>query len=40
MPENIRKFFPFVKIHSGLVEEAEGILPAYHLLKQVDKWKD
>ncbi|MEM3191824.1 MAG: hypothetical protein QW292_07000 [Candidatus Parvarchaeota archaeon] len=40
MPENIRKSFPFVKIHSGLVEEAEGILPAYHLLKQVDKWKD
>ena len=40
MPDNIRKAFPFVKIHKGLVPEAEGVLPAYHLLKQVDKWKD
>lgn len=40
MPENIREYFPYIRIHSGLVEEAEGILPAYHLLRQVDKWKD
>ena len=39
MPDNIQTNFPFVKIHKGLVEEAEGILPAYHLLKQADKWK-
>lgn len=40
MPENIKNSFPFVKIHKGLKPEAEGVLPAYHLLKQVDKWKD
>ncbi len=40
MPEHIKKSFPFIKIHSGLVEEAENVLPAYHLLRQVDKWKD
>lgn len=40
MPQNIRKSFPFIKIHLGLHPEAENMLPAYHLLKQVDKWKD
>ena len=40
MPDNLRNSFPFVKIHKGLVEQAESVLPAYHLLKQVEKWKD
>jgi hypothetical protein len=40
MPNNIRRAFPFVKIHLGLHSEAETMLPAYHLLKQVDKWKN
>lgn len=40
MPDNLRNSFPFVRIHKGLVQEAESVLPAYHLLKQVEKWKD
>jgi len=40
MPDHIIKSFPFVRVHMGLVEEAETMLPAYYLLKQVDKWKD
>jgi hypothetical protein len=40
MPEHIKNAFPYVRIHSGLIPEAEGVLPAYHLLRQVDKWKD
>ena len=40
LPDNIRNAFPFVSVHSGLVPEAESVLPAYHLLKQTDKWKD
>ena len=40
MPDNIRSSFPYVKIHPGLVPEAEGVLPAYHLLKEVEKWRD
>lgn len=40
MTNNIKEAFPFVSVHSGLVPEAESVLPAYHLLKQVDKWKD
>ncbi len=40
MPQNIKNAFPYVKIHLGLHKEAENMLPAYHLLKQVEKWKD
>ena len=40
MPDNIKKSFPYVTIYSGLHPEAENMLPAYHLLKQVEKWKD
>jgi uncharacterized protein (DUF2384 family) len=40
MPQNILKEFPYVHIHEGLVPKAEDLLPAYYLLKQVDKWKD
>ena len=40
MPGNIKKAFPYARIHLGLYPEAENLLPAYHLLKQVDKWKD
>lgn len=39
MPKLIRESFPFVKIHSGLVNDAENLLPAYHLLKDVEKWE-
>ena len=39
MPHNIRNQYPFVKIHQGLVNEAENLLPAYYLLNQVDKWR-
>ena len=40
MSQNIKGEYPFVKIHLGLVKEAEELVPAYHLLKQVEKWKD
>ncbi len=40
LPSHLKKNFPYVKVHSGLVSEAENLLPAYHLLNQVDKWKD
>lgn len=39
MPQNIRRSYPFVKIHQGLIQEAEGVLPDYSLLKNIDKWK-
>jgi len=39
MPDHISSNFPFVRVHKGLVEEAEGLLPAYYLLNCVDKWK-
>lgn len=40
MPQHVQRKFPYVKVHLGLVNEAENLLPAYHLLKQVEKWKD
>ena len=40
MPRNIKEAFPYARMHMGLVPEAENVLPAYHLLKTVDKWKD
>ncbi|MCL4479949.1 MAG: hypothetical protein M1113_00460, partial [Candidatus Thermoplasmatota archaeon] len=40
MPLNIKKDFPFVKIHQGLFPEAENLLPSYDILYWVDKWKD
>lgn len=40
MYRSIKNAFPFARVHRGLVREAENLLPAYHLLKQVDKWKD
>ena len=40
MPQHIRQNFPYAKIHTGLVNEAEKLLPSYHLLQEVDKWKD
>ena len=39
MSYNIKKSFPYVNIHLGLYSEAEDLLPAYHLLNSVDKWK-
>jgi hypothetical protein len=40
MMNHIKSAFPYVNVHSGLVPEAENVLPAYHLLKEVDKWKE
>ncbi len=40
MPHNIRKEFPFVKIHQGLFPKAENLLPSYDILQWVGKWKD
>ncbi|MHB8559992.1 MAG: radical SAM protein [Thermoplasmataceae archaeon] len=40
MSQHVRQVFPYANVHLGLVKEAENMLPAYHLLKQVDKWKD
>lgn len=40
MPLHIKKKFPYVKTHLGLVSEAENLLPAYDLLRSVEKWKD
>ncbi|MEM0135973.1 MAG: hypothetical protein QXU18_12245, partial [Thermoplasmatales archaeon] len=40
LPNHIKSVFPFVKLHFGLYTEAENLLPAYHLLKQTEKWKD
>lgn len=40
MPLHVKKHFSYVKLHLGLCNDAENLLPAYHLLKQVEKWKD
>jgi hypothetical protein len=40
MPQHLKESFPFARVHLGLVRETENLLPAYHLLKQVDKWRD
>ena len=39
MPHRLRSFFSFIDIHTGLFEEADGYLPAYDLLNEVEKWK-
>ena len=39
MPNHIRHYFPFIKIHQGLFPKAENLLPAYDILNWVDKWK-
>ena len=39
MPYNIRKYYSYVKVHIGIYPEAEDLLPAYHLLQQVEKWR-
>jgi len=40
MPERIKSFYPFVDVHIGLFEEADKYLPAYDILKDVNKWKN
>lgn len=40
MPEHIKSFFPYVNVHIGLCETAEQYMPAYDILKDVEKWKD
>jgi len=39
MPHRLRSFFPFIDIQVGLFEEADGYLPAYDLLNEVEKWE-
>jgi hypothetical protein len=39
MPRRLRSFFPFIDINIGLCEEADGYLPAYDLLKEVENWE-
>lgn len=40
MPEHIKSVFPYVNVHIGLCETAERYMPAYDILKDVEKWKD
>ncbi len=40
MPEKLRKVFPLIEIHTGLYPQAEELLPAYHLLKEVERWRN
>jgi len=40
MPDHIKSTFPFVKVFKGLHPQAENYVPAYDILKKVDKWKD
>ncbi len=39
MTRRLQSFFPFIDLHIGLFEEADGYLPAYDLLNEVEKWK-
>ncbi len=39
MPNRIRSFYPFIKVHIGLYNAAEQYLPAYDILKDITKWK-
>ena len=40
LPTNIKRRYPFVKLQIGLHPKAENYLPAYDILKRVEKWKD
>lgn len=40
MPWHITDQFKYVKVHSGLFQPAENLLPSYDLLEQVEKWKN
>ena len=40
MSENIKKYYPFVNVFTGLHPKAEQFMPAYDILNSVDKWKD
>ena len=40
MPDRLKDYYPFVKIHTGLHTEAEKYVPAYDILSTVSKWKD
>jgi len=40
MPDHIQNAFPFVRIFRGLHQKAEEYLPAYDILRSVDKWKN
>ncbi len=40
MPEHIKKRYPFVNVHMGLHPKAESRMPAYDILKTIDKWKE
>jgi len=40
MPDRLKEFFPFIKVHIGLFERAERYIPAYDILKDTEKWKN
>lgn len=40
MPDHIKSFYPFVKVHVGIFEKAEHYVPAYDILQDVEKWKN
>ncbi len=40
MSEHIKSVYPYVDVHIGLCETAEQYMPAYDILKDVEKWTD
>ena len=40
MPNDIKSVYPYVNVNIGLCEVAEQYMPAYDILKDVEKWKD
>ena len=39
MQNRLSSFYPFSKVHVGLFEPAEQYMPAYDLLKDIEKWE-
>lgn len=40
MPNRIKSFFPYAKVHVGLYNEAELYMPAYDILQDIKKWRE
>ena len=40
MPDDIKSAYSYVNVNIGLCEVAEQYMPAYDILKDVEKWKD
>ena len=40
MPDHIKSSYPFVNVHVGLHDAAERYVPAYDILKDVEKWEN